>query len=129
MTTFKKDLQSLLQEFRNLKFKRNIASKSLSIKTLLKKEYRFRRIFTFFQLIKYKHFLSLNEFINKYNKNEEIYYDLNEPLVLASQISNLEIIRLFIETGADVNASSKEGKTVPGEASEQGNLKIVNFLL
>ena len=64
----------------------------------------------------------------KYNKNEEIYYDLNESLILASQTSNLEIIRLFIESGADVNASSKEGKTALAEASKQGNLEIVKFL-
>ena len=79
MTTSNKDSRGLLKEFRNLKFKRNMPSKSLCIKILLNKE--FGRMFTTSQLIKYKHFLSLNELLKKrYSNNEEIYYDLNLKL-------------------------------------------------
>jgi ankyrin repeat protein len=53
------------------------------------------------------------------------------PLILAAEAGNLEITRVLVDSGADVNGRSQTptGSTVLSFAVEKGNLKLVEFLL
>ena len=51
------------------------------------------------------------------------------PLLAAASANDLEMVRLFIEKGVDVNAASKRGDTALHFAAGAGNLPMVKLLL
>jgi ankyrin repeat protein len=88
------------KKIKSLKFKIcGIKPNGLSIRRLLLKEHKFSRMFSAGQLIKYKDILLLN----KYIKPEYGIYDLKPSLLLAAKKPNVEIVRLLIDSGADIN--------------------------
>jgi ankyrin repeat protein len=57
------------------------------------------------------------------------YYDGSNPLALASSFGHLDVVKLLLSLGAEVNANSNAGLPALSEAIEQGNIAIVDFLL
>jgi ankyrin repeat protein len=51
------------------------------------------------------------------------------PLVAAASANDLEMVRLFVEKGVDVNAESRRGDTALHFAAGAGNLAMVKLLL
>jgi ankyrin repeat protein len=50
------------------------------------------------------------------------------PLTWALQRGNLEMVRLLLDKGADVNAIDQDGVSALMEASSRGNTEIVQLL-
>ena len=55
--------------------------------------------------------------------------DGKSPLYIATTKNNVEIMKLLIEGGADINRTSYDGITPLGIASQMGHLDAVKFLL
>ncbi|KAJ5080476.1 ankyrin repeat family protein [Anaeramoeba ignava] len=55
--------------------------------------------------------------------------DSETPLILASRISNLIVVRKLIESGASINFKSESGNSALHEAMQQENIEIASFLL
>eukprot|EP00438_Fugacium_kawagutii_P004074 Skav227082 [mRNA] locus=scaffold1387:157219:163724:- [translate_table: standard] len=51
------------------------------------------------------------------------------PLFIASQNGHLEVVRLLIDAGADVNKARTEGASPLFVASHKGHLEVVHLLL
>lgn len=49
-------------------------------------------------------------------------------LMLASKYGELEIVKLLLEKGADVNAKDNRGYTALSQASKYGDKQVVDFL-
>ena len=49
-------------------------------------------------------------------------------LTLASKYGQVEVAKLFLEKGADVNAEEINGKTAQFQASKHGDTQVVDFL-
>jgi ankyrin repeat protein len=50
------------------------------------------------------------------------------PLLFAAESGNLELAKLLVERGADVNAKSDDGLTVLSYAYNSNNKELVKFL-
>ncbi|MDR2965592.1 MAG: ankyrin repeat domain-containing protein [Treponema sp.] len=57
------------------------------------------------------------------------YADGMTPLLYASKWNNLELVRLLLEKGANINARSREGDTALSLAHANGNTQISNLLM
>jgi ankyrin repeat protein len=53
----------------------------------------------------------------------------NTPLHIASSNGDIEIVKLLIENGADVNKQNKDGTTALYIASQRGDIEIVKLLI
>lgn len=53
----------------------------------------------------------------------------NTPLLTAISIGNIDIVRLFVEAGADLTVRNASGNTVLHNAAQKGNNDILRFLL
>jgi ankyrin repeat protein len=73
----------------------------------------------FFSAIQNNDILQLNAIIDSYSPSEKIFYinkvnyDGESPLIVAIRRSNIEIIKLLIEHGADVNFENYDTGTTP----------------
>ena len=125
--------QLIKQKQHNLKFKFNL--KKLNPKEILKqrlinKQFKFERIFSARNLVKYKFILGLENYITTryvlFN-----FYKINDSFVKAFQDenSNLETIRFFIEAGADVNAKDYNKRSALMIASEKGHFEKIKYLV
>lgn len=50
------------------------------------------------------------------------------PLMHAARAGNLEIVKLLVEAGADINLRDEEGGTALSIAGEEGNLEVYEYL-
>src|SRR5210317_578465 len=53
----------------------------------------------------------------------------NMPLYIASERGHLEIVRLFIEKGANLDKDNEDGETPLWLASRNGHLEVVRLLI
>ena len=63
--------------------------------------------------------------VNAKNSKQE----LKTPLMIASAKGNLEVVKLLILAGADINARDRNKSTSLIEASDNGHIKIVKILI
>ena len=106
--------------------RRVIRSAQFAIQRLIMREFRFGCKFSASQLIKYKDILG----ISKYLVQEGNIWDMDRALRKAAEDSNLEVIRLFIEAGANVNTKGRFFDQIALiSASEKGHLEIVKYLV
>ena len=116
---------------RRLNFKSSaIKSESACLRKFLMKGFKFGSKFSALQLIKYQDILD----ISKYLVKEDDFLDWDESLINATGESktSLEIFRLMIDGGANVNAIDKwSGITLTPLmlASVKGRLDIVKYLV
>ena len=128
----KENVQSYSKVFKkSLKLKRSkFNSMEVCIRTLINNDYKFSRQFSADNLIKFKDILSVNNFlIRKTNAIGEVY-DLDATLVeeCESSMPNLELIRLLIDGGANINARH-DWDTALLNASRRGHKEVVGLLL
>ena len=57
------------------------------------------------------------------------HYDGMTCLLYASKHDNLELVRLLVDYGANINARNKDGATAFSIAQNNGNIQIVDFLI
>ncbi len=55
--------------------------------------------------------------------------DVNKTLIYASASGEIEVVKLLLEAGADVNHQSKKGNTALMYASHNGHIEVVKLLL
>ena len=117
-----------LETARRLNSHRSVTkSKPACIVKLIVKEFKFRSKFSASQLIKYKRVLGISEYLVPRGG----ICDWDESLIKACRkpTQNLEIVRLMIDGGANVNAIDRKEKTALIFASENGDLETVKFLV
>ncbi len=56
------------------------------------------------------------------------YYEYSSPLMVAVNTQNIDIIKMLLERGANVNIAEDEGVTVLDVAKKQKNKSIVDLL-
>ncbi len=56
-------------------------------------------------------------------------YSVNKPLAYASAYGNLEIVKVLIEAGADINGQVAYGDVALIKAGEHGNQEIIEYLI
>ena len=113
-----------LKKNRSLKFEPSLLLERVVIRKIIIAENQFlTRLSSARELPKYKYFLGLETYFNQ-NSN-----DLNEPFLLAANYSNLEIVRLLLEAGANVNARDTNGNTALAIAVRNGHVGVIQLLL
>jgi len=55
--------------------------------------------------------------------------NVNDSLIAATKIGEIEIVKSLVSKGADVNFKDYKGRTALSEASNKGYLKVVKFLV
>ena len=132
------DLSNKFKNSKRLEFKPSaFKSAKIGVQRLINKEYKIERKFSLSQLVKYMNILELGQYFKKENNSEEYSSDdLNKAFLSAIEISNpnLEAVRLFLESGADINskdlnAKYNENKTALILAASNGHYEIVKFLI
>ena len=104
-------MKNKLKQIKNLEFKQGLVkSEKTCIGQLIKKEFKFNKIFSISNLIKYKNYLGLNEVIETAKQSNDKLI-LLEAMSLASQLGNLELVKYLVENGADINAKDIHEKT------------------
>jgi ankyrin repeat protein len=117
------------KQIKNFKFKRGLAkSERMCIGRLVKKEFKLKKIFQIFQLVKFKNYLGLEEVIQTVDESndEKILF---EAMFVASQSGQLEKVRCLVDYGADLNAKDEDDETALILASKCGHLGIVKYLV
>ena len=117
------------KQIKKFEFKSGLVkSAKICINQLIKKEFKFNKIFPPSKLIKYKKYFGLDKVIlaDNHSNHESI---LLEAMFLASKIGHFETVKCLVENGADVNAKDEYGDTALIIASEQGYLEIVKKLV
>lgn len=56
-------------------------------------------------------------------------YKVNKPLAYASAYGNLEIVKVLVEVGADINGQVAYGDVALIKAAEHGNREIIEYLI
>ena len=116
--------KSKLKKTRSLCLNKSIIrSVDACISRLISKEFKFSCKFSASQLIKYKNILGISEYLSQ----EENIWDMNRALIKASQNSNLEIFRLFIEADANAKTNNRLQQTCLIVAVICGNLGLVKY--
>ena len=129
----RKKIYSVRNEIKNFEFKRGLVKSSkICLIKLIKSHFKFNRIFSPFELIKYKYLLGLDTFIltNSEEKNislEDLF--LENTLIMASVNGRLEKIKKLVQIGADVNARNMKKSTALILASKYGHFEIVKYLV
>ena len=87
-----KNNQDFLSELNNSKFKRIVLSLNrIGIRKLIIKEYKFGRMFSASQLVKYKNVLNVGYYILKNKKPNNDIFDLNESFFLSNIKGNQKL--------------------------------------
>ena len=147
---------SLLNESKKKKyfnFKSSLVSSPIAIRKLLIKEYKFESLFSNSKLIKYKHVLELDNYLEKILISKDrifdyfklcgspnlefvrFYIDSNENkiepsiIIRASSLDRIDILKLLLDHGADVNAKAFNNKSLLVEATLKGNQEMVELLM
>ena len=118
----------------SLKFKVNkINPKEAWIQKLIKKEFKFKRIFQIFSalhLVKYKNILGLQNYIKmNFHAFNEVKFNNSYLEAVGNENLNLETLMLFVEAGEDVNAKDEWESTASIWASLYGHFEIVRYLV
>ena len=126
----KSSLKRLNKKHR-LKFQvKKINPKETCIQKLIKKEYKFQRIFSALSLIKYKKILGLQNCISmNYPSYDVVKFNDSFLEACINGISNLETLMLFVEAGADVNAKGQNKKTALILALRYVDFEKVKYLV
>ena len=147
---------SLLNESKKKKyfnFKSSLVSSPIAIRKLLIKEYKFESLFSNSKLIKYKHVLELDNYLEKILISKDrifdyfklcgspnlefvrFYIDSNENkiepsiIIRACLLERIDILKLLLDHGADVNAKASNNKSLLVEATLKGNQEMVELLM
>jgi ankyrin repeat protein len=128
----KENVEGFSKEFKkSLILKRSkFNSIEVCIKILINNDYKFSRQFSADNLIKFKDVLSISNFLIQKTKSTGEMYDLDATLVVECDSSrpNLELLRLLIDGGANINAWYK-WDTALFNASSRGHEEVVRLLL
>ena len=127
------NVQGFSKEFtKSLIFKRSKFNSTVQvcIRKLINNDIKFTRQFSARKLIKFKDLLSISDFLKQKANSIEFTYDLNATLVVecGSLRPNLDLIRLLIDGGANINAKYRFC-TALINASRRGHQKVVRLLL
>jgi ankyrin repeat protein len=76
-----------------------------------------------------KQFIEAGIGVNYQYPLTKMYADGMTPLLYASKWNNIELVRLLVERGANINARAKDGNTALSIASANGNIQIYNYLM
>ena len=124
-----KILLDKINKTRTLIFKpSSIKSEKACIRKLVIKEYKLGKIFSPARLIRYKQILELSDLL-KIKQGGELDLDKSFLSALENSKPNIEILRLFLDSGGDVNAQDVYAKTALINASYNGCLQTVKLLL
>ena len=76
-----------------------------------------------------RYFILAGVDVNYFYPQASSHYDGMTCLLYASKNDNLELVRLLIDYGADINARNKDGATAFSIAQNNGNTQICDFLI
>lgn len=126
----------LLEESKLLKYKNPYAIKKPEKKRKLKTKKNNKEIpqeyDELFKAIKSKDVEKVKQILSSKSINLDpprMAYEVNKPLGFAAAYGNLEIVKLLLEKGADINGKTAYGDSPLIKAAERKNNEIVEFLL
>ena len=105
----------------------SIKSAKICIGKLIKKEFKLSKKFEIRQLVKYKKYMGLEEFIETVDKSNDI--NVLIQAARASRFGHLEIVKNLHENGPYVSVKDYYYNTALIIASNKGNFEIVKYLV
>ena len=113
-------------ELKKVKFKRSKLDLKC-VRKLINIEFSLGRRLSDSQLVKYKSILGFSDFIS--TKLKEADKKIGEALLQAVHKGNLEVVKILVDNGADVNSSVSKNTRALILAAERDKFEIVKYLV